>query len=269
MWAKTPFTLINPMLPETRSEMALPLKVGERILGVLDVQSTQEAAFGEEDIKALQSLADQVAITLENAQTVHANPGRLGRSSTSLSTIYRARMGQLCGSQRRADRRIRTEFILPGRWLAFAGSEPGVGARPRASSQSPARAARRRWSDPTAQAALVAPIKLRDQIIGALDLREIDHERQWTEDEIALTDAVANQVALAVENARLFEQTQVSLADTRALYEASARINSATTLEDILAALREHTLLGQADKVTALNIFDTPWVATRCRRWLR
>jgi GAF domain-containing protein/HAMP domain-containing protein len=58
----------NPLLPYTRSEMTLPLMVGGRLLGVLDVQSTEEAAFDEDDIRALQSMADQLAIAIENAR---------------------------------------------------------------------------------------------------------------------------------------------------------------------------------------------------------
>ncbi len=57
----------NPLLPETRSEMALPLKVGERVLGALDVQSTEPAAFSDEDIAVLQLAADQVAVAVDNA----------------------------------------------------------------------------------------------------------------------------------------------------------------------------------------------------------
>jgi len=55
----------DPLLPETRSEMALPLKVGERIIGALDVQSDEESAFDEDDVQALQTMADQLAVALE------------------------------------------------------------------------------------------------------------------------------------------------------------------------------------------------------------
>jgi GAF domain-containing protein len=58
----------NPLLPETRSEMALPLMVGDRVLGALDVQSTEPAAFSEEDVAALQLVADQVAVAVDNAR---------------------------------------------------------------------------------------------------------------------------------------------------------------------------------------------------------
>ena len=57
----------NPLLPYTRSEIALPLLVGERVLGALDVQSTREGAFGPQEIETLQGMANQISIALENA----------------------------------------------------------------------------------------------------------------------------------------------------------------------------------------------------------
>ncbi len=58
----------NPLLPETRSEMALPLKVGERVIGALDVQSVQESAFDEDEVAVLQIMADQLAVVIEKAR---------------------------------------------------------------------------------------------------------------------------------------------------------------------------------------------------------
>lgn len=76
----------NPLLPYTRSEMTLPLMVGDRLLGVLDVQSTEEAAFDEDDIRTLQSMADQLAIAIENARRV-SDEARLLEAT---SPIFRA-----------------------------------------------------------------------------------------------------------------------------------------------------------------------------------
>ncbi|MBA3534553.1 MAG: response regulator, partial [Ardenticatenales bacterium] len=56
----------NPLLPDTHSEMALPLKVGDRVIGALDVQSRNSAAFDDEDIAVLQTMADQLAIAIQN-----------------------------------------------------------------------------------------------------------------------------------------------------------------------------------------------------------
>lgn len=75
----------NPLLPYTRSEMALPMLVGDRILGVLNVQSTEEAAFDEDDVRALRSMANQVAIAIENARQVSDETRQL----EATSPIYR------------------------------------------------------------------------------------------------------------------------------------------------------------------------------------
>ncbi len=75
----------NPHLPLTRSEMALPLAVGDKVIGALTVQSTEEAAFSKEDITTLQSMADQLAIAIDNARLLHdleAAHNELVRSKT-------------------------------------------------------------------------------------------------------------------------------------------------------------------------------------------
>jgi GAF domain-containing protein/HAMP domain-containing protein len=79
----------NPDLPQTRSEMALPLIVGDRLLGALDVQSTQEAAFDEEDMATLSLMADQVAVALDNALKFSQEAAIL----EATSPLYRASRG--------------------------------------------------------------------------------------------------------------------------------------------------------------------------------
>jgi GAF domain-containing protein/HAMP domain-containing protein len=76
----------NPLLPHTRSEMTLPLMVGEHLLGVLNIQSTEVAAFEEDDVRILQSMANQVAVAIENARRVSDEALLL----EATSPIYRA-----------------------------------------------------------------------------------------------------------------------------------------------------------------------------------
>ena len=59
----------NPLLPETKAEAAIPLKIGNRIIGALDIQSTEVNAFTEDDIAILQLLADQIAVGIDNARS--------------------------------------------------------------------------------------------------------------------------------------------------------------------------------------------------------
>jgi len=62
----------NPLLPDTRSEMALPLVVGDEVIGAVTVQSVQEAAFSDNDITSLQTMADQLAVAINNARLLEA-----------------------------------------------------------------------------------------------------------------------------------------------------------------------------------------------------
>ncbi len=79
--------LVNPLLPDTRSEIALPLRIGERVLGALDVQSVQEAAFDESSIAVLQGMADQIAIALENARLFAETQTALAENQRLVSQI--------------------------------------------------------------------------------------------------------------------------------------------------------------------------------------
>ncbi|MBI3160326.1 MAG: GAF domain-containing protein [Chloroflexi bacterium] len=94
---------------------------------------------------------------------------------------------------------------------------------------------------------------------GLLDLIDDDPGRVWTEDERLLVRQVADQLALALENANLFQQTQQALAETDTLYQASAEFNAAANYTEVLETLLRHTLLGQQTNHVAINIFDTPW----------
>jgi GAF domain-containing protein/ActR/RegA family two-component response regulator len=83
---------------------------------------------------------------------------------------------------------------------------------------------------------------------------------------IALTEAIGQQVGVAVDNARLFQNTQIALGETEALYQASSELNSAQTYDDILQCLRRFTILGKTDKLLSISLFDHPWAVRTGRR---
>jgi hypothetical protein len=80
----------NPLLPDTRSEIALPLQAGGRILGVLDVQSERPAAFDDNDIAVLQGMADQIAVALDNARLFTQTQTALSENEQLLSQVETA-----------------------------------------------------------------------------------------------------------------------------------------------------------------------------------
>ena len=92
-----------------------------------------------------------------------------------------------------------------------------------------------------------------------LEFLDEDPYRSWSQNERLLVEQVADQLSLALENARLFEQTQLALAETAVLYQASAELSAAQDYDQILATLQTHTIAGNADKLLSLALFNHPW----------
>jgi len=221
----------NPDLPLTRSELALPLKVGDEIIGALDVQSTEEAAFTEEDVAVLSVLADQVTVAIRNARL-------LAQTQQALAEVEEAHRQYL----RRAWREITTqrgpliyeyarlgtpslrEDFLPEMKRAMEKGE--VVAMPISDGDGGDEAA--------VGSALAVPIKLRGQVIGVIDLQEIGDGRKWTEEEIALVQAISDQMALAAENVRLLEETERRAAWEHQVQTITTRIRRSPDLATIL-----------------------------------
>lgn len=236
----------NLDLPGTRSELALPLQIGSRVIGVLDVQSTQESAFSDEDGIALQTLADQIAIGVQNARLFQETQ----RALEEVQALQRYYVAQEWGrlSVQRSDLQAEYRTLgtpsLTDTWTPemdmalvkgspivlsdFGTAEPGGDGRGN------------EWEDPTGslqpQAALVVPIKLQNEVIGVLDLQELDEKREWTPEEVEMATSVADQLALALENARLVEETQRR---ARQLEAASTVARDATAILNVEELLNE------------------------------
>jgi len=195
----------NPDLPLTRSEMALPLRVGERVIGVLDVQSEEPEAFTQEDVAVLQTLADQIAVAIENARLLEESR----RALEELQAAYGERV-------RRAWERV--EGIPPALVYDRVAITPVETPPPVPEVEEALRQGQVvALSEPdNGRSVIAAPLRLHDRVIGAITLEETDEARPWTEDDIALVQAVSEQVALALESARLYqmEQRRRFIADT-------------------------------------------------------
>jgi GAF domain-containing protein len=209
----------NPDLPLTRSEMALPLKANERIIGALDVQSTEPNAFTQEDIELFSTLADQISIAIVNNQLLNETVKALEEAQRIHRQYLRQEWtGEIANRQIRAfayttkGTVAQTETELPEIKKAIEIGEPVAKA-----------------SEGKDQPAILAvPIKLRGETIGVIHIKDAGiPNRKWNDDEITSISAVADQVGLALENARLLEKTiRRSERDRRAL-EITGKIRSA------------------------------------------
>jgi GAF domain-containing protein len=195
----------NPDLPDTHSEIALPLRVGAEIIGALDVQSLETNAFSQEDVSILSTLADQVSIAIQNARSYQQSREALAQAEAAST--------ELSGQQ----------------WKQFFTTQPvegfvfdGIDAK----NLTP--------SDKQRAHSLAIPLTLRGTRIGTLKLSASDPNRTWTEDEIAMAQATAERTALAVESARLLQEAQKRAAKERTIGDISAKIGGLVNIENIL-----------------------------------
>ena len=208
-----PVRFENPLLPDTRSEIALPLTITGRIIGVLDVQSIQEAAFTEQDIDTLQGMANSVATALDNAR------------------LFRETQKSL------EDLRIVQKEYVARTWFETTRESEGY--------------------DYTSPETIISseelsmidvPLTLREQIIGQLHL---EGQQDWTPEERSLVEAVATQAALAMENARLLEESRQTALRERVAAEIIGKVWSSPNTDLILqTAIKELGRALHADEAT-------------------
>lgn len=201
----------NPDMPDTRSEMALPLKIGENIVGALDVQSTEASAFSEEDINVLSLLADQVSLAIENARLFDQARKSLAESEA----LYRQYL-------RQAWTRLPKEQNLVGFRYNLRGSSP-IEAEPRQNITSVIK--RISEENKSHKPSLSVPIAIRGEAIGTLSVQVAD-VNSISDDQVDLVKAVAERVALAAENARLFEETTHRAERERLVSDITMKIRS-------------------------------------------
>ncbi len=225
---------VTPLLPYVKSELALPLRSRGLVLGALALQSAEQDFFSQEDIPVLQIMADQIAIAIDNAR---------------IFAEVRTRLQELVELQRQQTRAVWTRFLSAHREPRYERTRPdlsplGEAVPPEVEQAIISRDIVIDTGNGSGPATLVVPISLREVAIGALGLQKTDSQREWSADEIALIEAVADQMALAIENARLLEETRRLAERERLISEVTARIRASAQVDTILrTAARE---LGRA-----------------------
>lgn len=238
----------NPNLPETHSEMALPLVVRGTVIGVIDMQSKQSGAFTQEDIDILSILADQVAIAIENARLFQQTQAALEESQTIVQSFLRQEWSALANTQ-----------------TTVGYLHTGIGGKP---LSAPVQAAeieqvirrgavvkKESKTNEEANPTLAIPIALGEQVIGAIRVQSPDRNRTWSTEEINLLRSISERVGLALDNARLVASSQKRAAKERTIGEISTKISAANDMDAILktAAQEIGLALSSADVVIQLK----------------
>ena len=211
----------NPDLPNTHSEIALPLRAGDRVFGVLDVQSTEPNAFTQEDISILTTLADQVSIAIQNALQNEETRKALAESDA-----------------------LSRQFVQTG-WQGFTKRKNVVGVHhtgakatllyTKGNGKDNSSGMTSQLKSKSRGAVLTLPIKLRGEVIGSVNIRAPEN-RQWDQDELDIVTAIIERAAIAMENSRLLEEAQRRAAREQTIGEMSATIGTYTDVEAILRA---------------------------------
>ena len=236
----------NPFLPDTHSEIALPLQTASEIMGVLDVQSLEVNAFQQEDIEVLSTLANLVTVAIQNAQS-YERTQELLKEAQRTSGAYVHETWKSVQSQE-----ARIGYLMAGNTLKPL-------SKPMTSPQILQAVVNKTTvvesgRNPT----LTIPIRLRDEIIGVMDIRAPE-EHDWDPDDIDIAEAVAERLSLAIETSMLLEATERRAEIERVTSDISGKISSSTQFEAILRTAAEELsrALGGSEVVVQLQSPET------------
>jgi len=233
----------NSDLPETRSEIALPLRSQDRVIGVLDVQSKTPEAFSNQEVEVLQIMADQIAMAIDNVRLLDQSQ----QTVQELQLLYGQHIDkawqQRLGSKEESYHfdQVRVKTATQDQISVFQTSD-----------QNQVKV----HTDDLGYQHLLIPIILRGQSLGDIALRRNPDEAEWTLDDRELAEEVSTQIAVALENARLLEESQRRAAQEELLSQATARFSQSLDIDTVLQmAVRE---LGQLAGVTEVSVQITP-----------
>ena len=196
----------NPDLPDTRSEMALPLKIGHKIIGVLDVQSKREAIFSEENLKIFHALANQVSIAIENARQADMTRAALEEARFITTQYTQQAWKDIASSKSQLGYSYANETIHPiTEEEVFSGEDENI---------------------------ITIPVKVHDVEIGRLRIQQ-DASALSAENK-AFIESVTNRAALALENARLLEDSQRRAARESTIGNISNKIGASIQIDTII-----------------------------------
>jgi PAS domain S-box-containing protein len=262
----------NPLLPDTRSEMALPLISRGQVIGAMTFQSVQPAAFSQEDISVLQSMADQLANAIENARLFADRERRIaelaivnevGQAVTSVLDLDMLLRQIVDTTKERFGHYFVGILLLEGdelvfrngsligdsdvRWqsggLRLALDGYGLTIATANSGQSilvnDVHADSRYGTAPglePVQAELDTPLIVKGQVLGVLTVQS-DHLNAFDQDDVALLQSLASQAAVAIDNARLFDQARIHAQEMAILNEMGRALNTRLDVDTALYTL--------------------------------
>jgi GAF domain-containing protein len=254
----------NPLLPATRAEAAIPLKVSDRIVGVLDVQSDQAYGFSDDNLRTLQILADQLAIAVVNSELFAETQEHLAQhrllhhittTAASGTTLDEALQSAVNGLQVTLGG-DRVSILLTDREKKVLVVRAAVGYASNvfdmripigtgitgwsAAHRKPLRVnnvlqdTRYIEGSSNTRSEMAIPLLYRSELLGVLNV-ESEQTSAYAENDEELLGTLGGSLAAIIANARLLEQIRAQAERERILFEISDKIRRTTDMETILA----------------------------------
>lgn len=261
--AATPDDQRSSFLPATQGEVLLPLRVKDFLpFGVLDLHSTENTTFTPAMLKALTIVANQLSIALHNHQQANDLHASLNERDRLLDQVE---------ANRRELARINRQFIGTNWQTYIAERESAVpsfdwrhGAVLVSQTESEVLNQTLMHGQPQLQRGadntdvLSVPIRLRDQVLGAIEFRRSNQDTPWSTAALELAEAIADRLALSLENARLFEQAQVTAQREQLVNQITSELQTNTNLETLIAqaAIQFQQALGATHTRVRLGLTD-------------
>lgn len=229
----------NVNLPNTHSEMALPLRYANEVIGALDVQSTEPNAFSQDDVDVLFTLADQVAVAINNAVTIEESQSSLLEAQASV------RKSTLDAWLVMKPKSTKYGFTL---------TDSSIKALEKPLDEDHVQKAILTGKRVIENEKLAIPIRLRGQVVGVINVNT-KNQFSLSEDTIDITEAITERLALALESATLLESTKNSADFERVTTDITSRISASTRFETILqtAAQELSKALGGSDVLVQIE----------------
>ncbi len=216
----------NPDLPQTRSEMAIALKMNNQIIGALDVQSTEANAFSENDIELFTTLADQVAVAIYNNHLFTETSLALSEAQR----VHRQYLRQEWDSDLLKRQRRAFQYTPQG----IANKEMDFSEYDEAIRTGEPYIQHEEQPDHSVRATMVVPVLVRGELIGAIRMQDVGANRSWSENELQTVKDVAQQVGVALESARLLEKTVLRAEREKKVLEITSMIRSSTDPQEMI-----------------------------------
>ena len=211
----------NPDMPKTRSEMALPLIAGGKTLGALDVQSEEGEAFGQADIVTLQVLADQIAVSIENAHLFEENR----RALVDLQRAYGEQSHISWQDYMHREESYGYRSSSDGNIFSLEGEATGELKQAMQENQTVLGE-----DDQNAN----IPIMVRGKSVGAIQLSKQDNTLPWSQKDLKFAQALTMELSRAMDSARLFDETRKQADQERIVGQISDRMRETMSVESVV-----------------------------------